>query len=146
MTHERNAWLVAGLGVAVMVIGAATIGGQAALLGLLVFVGGLAWAILQQGAGDPNKSTEGNRRKPIPAGVRRKIYKRARGRCQYPGCTVTDRGILDIHHVDMDPSNSLDEENLMAVCANHHRKIHDDADISIRQVRQWMRGQYGRRT
>ncbi|MBI2170523.1 MAG: HNH endonuclease [Chloroflexi bacterium] len=75
--------------------------------------------------------------------MRQKVLNRASGRCQYPGCPF--RGRLHVHHIDMNPSNSRDEENLIAVCPNHHDTIHKDTEVTQRQVRQWAHGQYGRR-
>jgi len=78
-------------------------------------------------------------RKAVPAALRRKIYSRARQKCQFPRCSELGSKRLDIHHIDMDPSNSADEDNLIAVCPNHHREIHNNSDHTTRRVRSWAR-------
>jgi hypothetical protein len=85
-------------------------------------------------------STRGkSEREAVPRPIQRRVLARANHRCQFPKCEQQGRQRLDIHHVDMNPSNSRDEDNLIAVCPNHHREIHSDPDISMRQVRVWAR-------
>lgn len=81
------------------------------------------------------------KRKKVPPAMQQKIFQRANNRCQYPGCEETGRRNLEVHHINMDPSDKDDEDNLIVVCPNHHKKIHN-TDIAGRQVRNWAKGQY----
>lgn len=59
-------------------------------------------------------------RKSIPALSSKKLYQEADNRC--PFCGVADVAVLEIHHIDGDPSNNT-IENLIVVCGNCHSKI-----------------------
>jgi len=59
-------------------------------------------------------------RKSISALTSKKLYQEANNRC--PFCCVADVAVLEIHHIDGDPSNNK-IENLIVVCGNCHSKI-----------------------
>lgn len=59
-------------------------------------------------------------RKSISALTSKKLYQEADNRC--PFCCVADVAVLEIHHIDGDPSNNK-IENLIVVCGNCHSKI-----------------------
>jgi hypothetical protein len=54
----------------------------------------------------------------------RALYKRAGGRCQYPGCTATRE--LHAHHMLPDECGGATElANLILLCTRHHKLLHD---------------------
>lgn len=59
-------------------------------------------------------------RKTVSALTSKKLYQEADNRC--PFCGVADVAVLEIHHIDGDPSNNK-IENLIVVCGNCHSKI-----------------------
>jgi len=59
-------------------------------------------------------------RKAVPALTGKKLFQEADNRC--PFCSVSDVAVLEIHHLDEDPSNNQ-LGNLIVVCANCHAKI-----------------------
>ena len=59
-------------------------------------------------------------RKAIPALLSKKLYQEADNRC--PFCGIEDVAVLEIHHIDEDPSNN-ETENLIVVCGNCHSRI-----------------------
>ncbi len=59
-------------------------------------------------------------RKSVSALTSKKLYQEANNRC--PFCCVADVAVLEIHHIDGDPSNNK-IENLIVVCGNCHSKI-----------------------
>ncbi len=59
-------------------------------------------------------------RKSVSALTSKKLYQEADNRC--PFCGVADVAVLEIHHIDGDPSNNK-IENLIVVCGNCHSKI-----------------------
>jgi len=59
-------------------------------------------------------------RKSVSALTSKKLYQEADNRC--PFCGVADVAVLEIHHIDGDPSNNQ-IENLIVVCGNCHSKI-----------------------
>lgn len=59
-------------------------------------------------------------RKAIPALLSKKLYQEVDNRC--PFCGIADVAVLEIHHIDEDPSNNK-IENLIVVCGNCHSKI-----------------------
>lgn len=59
-------------------------------------------------------------RKSVSALTSKKLYQEADNRC--PFCSVADVAVLEIHHIDGDPSNNQ-IENLIVVCGNCHSKI-----------------------
>jgi hypothetical protein len=59
-------------------------------------------------------------RKSVSALTSKKLYQEADNRC--PFCDVADVAVLEIHHIDGDPSNNK-IENLIVVCGNCHSKI-----------------------
>ena len=129
-----------------LLVGAATFQSNPVMgLGIVVFLVGLGMALLREGPGKSEGSTEGRTRRPVPAPLRRKIFIRAGGRCQFRGCSVKGATRLHIHHIDMDRSNSNDEDNLIAICPNHHHEIHNDPSVTTLQVRAWARGRYVQR-
>lgn len=50
----------------------------------------------------------------------KKLYQEADNRC--PFCGVADVAVLEIHHIDEDPSNNQ-IENLIILCGNCYSKI-----------------------
>lgn len=66
----------------------------------------------------------GRSRRTIPGWLRRLVYVRAGGCCQYPGCS--NRRWLQVHHkqhwVD---GGATDLENLIVLCGFHHRFVHE---------------------
>lgn len=59
-------------------------------------------------------------RKTVSALTSKKLYQEADNRC--PFCGVEDVAVLEIHHIDGDPSSNK-IENLIVVCGNCHSKI-----------------------
>lgn len=59
-------------------------------------------------------------RKSVSSLLCKKLYQEADNRC--PFCGVADVAVLEIHHIDSDPSNNQ-IENLIVVCGNCHTKI-----------------------
>ena len=140
-------WLVAALGFAILLVGAAAFNSTfAAIFGVVIAAAGFVWGLWGKGTGEDDNTDHWQERRAVPAGLRRKIYDRAKHRCQFPSCDVKGGKQLDVHHVNMDRSDSLDENNLIAVCPNHHREIHNSSAVTIPQVRNWARGRYGSTT
>lgn len=69
-------------------------------------------------------------RKSVSALTSKKLYQEADNRC--PFCGVAEVAVLEIHHIDGDPSNSK-IENLIVVCGNCHSKI-TSGEISLADV------------
>jgi len=82
----------------------------------------------------------------VPPALRQKVMSRSNNRCCFPDCKTRGRKNLHVHHIDMDSSNSRNEDNLLALCPNHHSRAHNDHEITIRDVRSWSRGRYRRRS
>jgi hypothetical protein len=59
-------------------------------------------------------------RKSVSSLASKKLYQEADNRC--PFCAITDVAVLEIHHIDADPSNNK-IENLIVICGNCHSKI-----------------------
>lgn len=59
-------------------------------------------------------------RKTVSTLTSKKLYQEADNRC--PFCGVADVAVLEIHHIDGDPSNNQ-IENLIVVCGNCHSRI-----------------------
>lgn len=59
-------------------------------------------------------------RKTVSALTSKKLYQEADNRC--PFCGAEDVAVLEIHHIDGDPSSNK-IENLIVVCGNCHSKI-----------------------
>ena len=73
--------------------------------------------------GAPERATQ-----DVPPSVRRMVHRRARGRCEMPGCRSTR--CLEIHHiVPRSLGGTHDPENLILLCdgchASHHRGLID---------------------
>lgn len=62
----------------------------------------------------------------IPPSVRRLVHHRDEGRCRVPGCRHAV--FVDVHHIDPKTEGGThDPENLVTLCAAHHRAIHRGA-------------------
>ncbi|MDX9787633.1 MAG: HNH endonuclease signature motif containing protein [Desulfobacterales bacterium] len=59
-------------------------------------------------------------RKSVSSLSSKKLYQEADNRC--PFCGIADVAVLEIHHIDEDPSNNK-IENLIVVCRNCHSNI-----------------------
>lgn len=71
--------------------------------------------------GPPAKTTTS-----IPAKVRNFVWHRDGGRCNVPGCRSAQN--LDVHHIVFREDGGGNEpENLLVLCAGHHRALHDGA-------------------
>ncbi|CAI9086442.1 HNH endonuclease [Candidatus Methylacidiphilum fumarolicum] len=74
-------------------------------------------------------------RKSVSSLASKKLYQEADNRC--PFCGVADVAVLEIHHIDEDPSNTK-IENLIVVCRNCHTKITCEeispADVHAKKV------------
>ena len=53
-------------------------------------------------------------------GISPEVYKRVREKCVICGFEK----VVDIHHLDEDKENNS-EENLIGLCPNHHKMLHD---------------------
>ncbi len=93
-----------------------------------------------KGSGDmpkPNGQAQKRpkQRKSVSSLSSKKLYQEADSRC--PFCGVADVAMLEIHHIDGDPSNNQ-IENLIIVCGNCHSKItHGDispADVHAKKM------------
>ena len=145
-TKQKVVWALAGTSVAsiAIVLMLSLLHAPEALFApffVIVLITGIA-AVVGWGSGKKSARERDPDRKAIPAPLRRKVYQRAGDRCQFPGCGVTGRQSLHIHHVDMNHDRSVDEDNLIVVCPNHHNDIRNDPEITIRQVRAWAKGRY----
>ena len=69
---------------------------------------------------DSDMKQPSKRRKTVPALASKKVYQEADNRC--PFCAVADVAVLEVHHLDGNPSNN-EVENLIVVCGNCHSKI-----------------------
>jgi len=65
----------------------------------------------------------GRAKRLITPGQRRALYLRDRG-CAYPGCTRKPRNTQGHHIVAWEHGGPTDLNNLVLLCAFHHRKIH----------------------
>jgi hypothetical protein len=66
------------------------------------------------------KSDTKKKRVAIPPRLSKKVYQEAGSKCSF--CDENDTDVLDIHHIDEDPSNNA-MQNLFLACAVCHRKI-----------------------
>jgi hypothetical protein len=68
--------------------------------------------------GRPSRATQ-----DVPPAVRRLVLRRDHGQCVFPGCR---HGVfLDIHHIEYrSQGGDHDPDNLVTICAAHHRAIH----------------------
>ena len=69
---------------------------------------------------------------------RLKLYRQAGGKCQLCHCKVSGRKV-QIHHVlpiDHFPELGADERNLMIVCPDCHREIHQNPFLNARLIKQ----------
>ena len=82
-------------------------------------------------------------RRSVSTAMRSTVMARAKYRCQYKGCTQSDRSILEIHHIDMNPAHSDDAANLIVVCPTCHAKLHREAR-SKDELQKWAQGEYRR--
>jgi len=100
---------------------------------------------LANAVGEVLKSQDASKRKAeriaIPAAMRQTVMARAKNRCQYRGCGVTNTKMLEIHHIDMIPANSDDPSNLIVMCGNHHKLLHSEGRCKA-EVQRWARGEY----
>ena len=70
------------------------------------------------------RGTRGTRRKTVPPSVRTAVLHRDRHTCRVPDCT--NRLYLDVHHiVPRSHGGPHTEDNLLCLCASHHRLLHD---------------------
>ena len=63
-------------------------------------------------------------RQAVKPGMRNWVIGRAQVRCQAPECEKRGRKNLHVHHIDMNHANSSDENNLIALCPDHHHEAH----------------------
>jgi hypothetical protein len=62
-------------------------------------------------------------RQETPPAIRREVFRRDRGRCVVPGCR--NATYVDLHHLDLrSEGGSNDPDNLIVLCAAHHRVLH----------------------
>jgi hypothetical protein len=62
-------------------------------------------------------------RQETPPAIRREVFRRDRGRCVVPGCR--NATYVDVHHLDLrSEGGSNDPDNLIVLCAAHHRVLH----------------------
>ena len=74
--------------------------------------------------------------------IRSKVaFKKFAGRCAF--CNETDYAVLDIHRIFEGYKGGVyDSINCICVCANHHRKIHDNQINIIRKHLSFGENQY----
>lgn len=133
-------WIPVGVIVAGNVAAAVRFPQYRTLLSKVITVGftAVAEVFSRDGSGRGEKWPE---RQTIPPARRQWVLQRAGGRCQYKGCS-RERG-LNVHHIDMDRSDPKNENNLIAVCPNHHSDLHNGSlGITSRQARAWAQGRY----
>jgi len=70
---------------------------------------------------------KGKRRiRRLTAEERASIIRKVGNRCCFPRCKVTDPQLLEVHHITRIADEGTNKENnLIVLCANHHRKITD---------------------
>ncbi|KPF76743.1 hypothetical protein IP68_02285 [Blastomonas sp. AAP25] len=79
-----------------------------------------------------NESFDGERRPPIPAEIRRRVLVEAGHRCAIPTCRYIE---VEIHHIiPWANCRSHDYDNLIALCANCHRRA-DRGEIDRKSLR-----------
>jgi len=69
---------------------------------------------------DDQARKRSKQRRSVSSLSSKKLYQEADNRC--PFCGFADVAVLEIHHIDGDPSNNK-IENLIVVCGNCHSKI-----------------------
>lgn len=66
----------------------------------------------------------GRNSRVIPGWLRRVVYHRDGGRCQFPGCGNTRW--LQVHHIQhWSDGGPTDLDNLVLLCGHHHRFVHE---------------------
>lgn len=82
-----------------------------------------------------DKLNPARRRKAVPTLASKKAYQEAANRC--PFCGVADVAVLEIHHLDGNPSNN-EIGNLIVTCGNCHAKITrgeiSEADVHAKKM------------
>lgn len=67
--------------------------------------------------------------RPIPKPLRRQVFRRDSGRCQYKGAAgklCNSEAYLQIHHLEpWGQGGNHTANNLMVMCEQHHRLVHD---------------------
>jgi hypothetical protein len=83
--------------------------------------------------GRPSRATQ-----DVPPAVRRLVLRRDHGQCVFPGCR---HGVfVDIHHIDYrSQGGDHDPDNLVTICAAHHRAIHRGTVILVGPVSSGLR-------
>ena len=75
------------------------------------------------GAPSPHPRPRPRAQQSIPPALRRAVLARDRRRCRAPGCTHA--AFVDVHHVQPRAEGGRNEaENLLTLCAGHHRAVH----------------------
>jgi 5-methylcytosine-specific restriction endonuclease McrA len=71
----------------------------------------------------PTRKRQARAAQTVPPSVRRAVLRRDRHCCQVPGCRHV--GFVDIHHVQArEDGGAHDPDNLVTLCAAHHRACH----------------------
>lgn len=66
----------------------------------------------------------------IPTEVRREVYERAKGNCEFPGCG--EKNYLKIHHLKHAAQGGPSiATNLILVCPYHHDMMHDGGPRTV---------------
>jgi len=81
------------------------------------------------------------KRVPIPASVKKEVWERAKGRCEYPGCNVAlkwgnkGRGkVKAIFHHLRAPSVRPTAKTVLLLCPNHHSIAHEYKTVKKRDL------------
>jgi hypothetical protein len=69
-------------------------------------------------------------REPIPSGMRKKTFEKAKNKCQWRGCKIKLPMPLDVHHMNLrSDDNKL--SNFKVFCPTHHRMWHQQNKLKV---------------
>ena len=140
MDTKFLAGALAAVGFMILLVGAAVFDNQPTIvIGLGLTVIGVAWAAAHDQVDDVLANARMPERRAVPQQIRIQVFLRANEGCQYPECTVRAKRMLDVHHIDMNRANSMTMDNLIALCANHHRLLHGE-HVPTTKVKGWATG------
>ena len=116
-------WLIVALAALGLALPTVKYPGYRRLLGFLIR-GGFDGVSELVSSPNPERSLD---RQPVPRALRYKS----------PSLFHEWSQNLHVHHIDMDPGKPARENNLIALCAEHHQQAHHNREVTIPQVRSW---------
>ena len=105
----------------------------------------LIWDSLSAVFSQNERDVQSEKRVVIPKIIRPECRDRDES-CKYPDCSY-GLDVCDLHHIDQDNTNSKVVSNLIHLCTNHHRTIHDTnkkpvLTAHINQLKSWTKNNY----